>query len=706
MNKDLDKILGGLDDSQRAFVTAPPGNIRVLAPAGCGKTMSILHRCLALSHQKPDTRQRFLLIAFTVAAKDELLSRVNGDSTFDAIRDGIEISTLNSWGFRRVRSAAYNPKLLTSKEDFHFAMLNQLQPIWRKHEAVMAAIDSKKHIAPKKLLEVMDRFKSLGFDHVRHKSYHEFCTRLKALENEGLRLTLDEVLSELTRLTVLPTIIRHGDEIPTANTKLIYDNFYKFWLEATSTLQESSTFTMEDQKYYAYLDEQQKLEEGKYLTGAARYDHILVDEFQDINPLDLALIRAIANRNKATLTIVGDDDQAIFEWRGANPTYILEPDRFFGRKFETFTLSRNYRSPRNIVTRSQMLIENNTRRVPKHIEPVVQTEATIDVCRFQSLNEAIDKVITIVEGEIAQGTSPAKVAIIGRKRSQIIPYQVYFASKQIKFCAAEDLQVFLSNAFERLLNLLVIKANATMRRIKSSVIDDILELCGLVKRYPLSKTDRDALRRHLSQCQASTIGELVPALAGYRGPLKGSNTQGRMSIEMANSIREFLDAPTVSEALYVLSEHFEGLHIDLGKAEDDIFFADPPFEHLAEFAERYGDDFESFIGDIETAKNELVFIPPVEDDSAPSTGDLWSRPLHLMTALRAKGKEFDTVILLDVIDGIWPNRNAREPQHREAERRIFYVAFTRARHRVIMTLVDRVGSRIAVASPYISELGL
>ena len=81
-------------------------------------------------------------------------------------------------------------------------------------------------------------------------------------------------------------------------------------------------------------------------------------------------------------------------------------------------------------------------------------------------------------------------------------------------------------------------------------------------------------------------------------------------------------------------------------------------------------------------------------------------PLHLMTALRAKGKEFDTVILLDVNDGIWPNRNAQTPEQKEAERRVFYVAFTRAQKRVVMLVCSRVGTRAAIPSPFINELGL
>ncbi|MYI42189.1 MAG: hypothetical protein F4063_09835, partial [Chloroflexi bacterium] len=119
----------------------------------------------------------------------------------------------------------------------------------------------------------------------------------------------------------------------------------------------------------------------------------------------------------------------------------------------------------------------------------------------------------------------------------------------------------------------------------------------------------------------------------------------------------------------------------------------------AEYARQKEDDFASFVDDIEVAKDTLVYTPPFDDDV--SDENLFKRPIHLMTALRAKGKEFDKVVLLDVQDQIWPNRNARTQQQLEAERRVFYVAFTRAREQVTMLL-----HKGAVPSPYIQELGL
>lgn len=701
-------MLPTLDASQRQFCEAQVDNVRLLAPAGCGKTLSLLFRCGYLARKATSQRPRFLIVTFTVAAKQELASRLNEDKRFASFRDTVEITTLNSWGYRRIRTVASYPKLITDKNAYHFAMLNQLQPIWKKHERVRGAIENKSSTTPRKLMNLLDAFKSIGFDHVRHTNQEQFAERMKELKSQGLEPKIDEHLDELVRLGVVASKInRQGEEQAKTGEREVYSAFFRFWREATEHLIESATFTLEDQKYVAYLDERQKLEEERYLSGAARYDHVLVDEFQDINPLDLALLKAIVERNRASITIVGDDDQALFEWRGATPEYILDPGRFFEKKFSTFTLSKNYRSPKNIVERSQSLIAHNTRRVEKSIYPDRMEEATIEVRATRDLNEAMELVYTEAERSVERGQSPSRVAIIGRKRSQIIPYQVFFASKNVSFCAAEDLQVFLGGAFDRLLHLIMIKSDSDRRQMRTQVVDNLLELCNVVKRYPLNKGDREALRKHLNQSGASTVSVAVEALADYRGTLKGQNTDGKMSVGMADAIRRFLKAETVSDSLVEMGDSFQGLQLDLGKAEDDIFFADPPFFHLAEYAVRYGDDYMQFVEDIELAKDQLAYIPPFEDDARlASTDELWKRPLHLMTALRAKGKEFDTVILLDVNDEIWPNRNARTPAEREAERRVFYVAFTRARKRVLMFVSDHFRNREAVPSPFIEELGL
>ena len=697
-----------LDDSQSEFVHAPADNIRLLAPAGCGKTRCLLHRCRHLADLKPRRRTRFLVVTFTVAAKQELQSRLNENEQLAKLGDTVEITTLNSWGWRRVRNIAFSPKLISSNSDYHFTMLNQLQAVWQRHDQVKRAFEgTRKFRAPRPLMNVVDAFKSLGFDHVRHTTYSKFASHVTQLYRQHLGWRFQQQLDELTRFDVLtPGIAGLSAELPRNEVRRVYDVFFEFWREAAAHLISNATFTLEDQKYVACMDEMEKLAEHKALSGAAGYDHVFVDEFQDINPLDLTLIKTIVQRSSATLTIAGDDDQAIFEWRGATPEYILQPELYFGIPFTTYTLGVNYRSPANIVDHSQRLIVNNTRRVDKRVVSSGSSQAQIEIRKTKGLLDALEYVHSLVDRSVEQGSSPSRVAIIGRKRSQIIPYQVYFASKEMPFCAAEDLQLFLSGAFDRLLELLLIKTNVGVRQGTTKIVKDTLALCDLAKKFPLSKADKNSLRGYLQQSRPRSLLSAVDNLSGYRGKLKGSNKDGITSISIADEIRHFFDAETVADALGNLSR-FEGLQYDLGKAEDDIFYADPPFLHLAEYASSYGDDYDQFVDDIERAKAQLVYLPPFEEGaSGTGAADLWREPLHLMTALRAKGKQFSSVILLDVIDGIWPNKNAKTPMQREAERRVFYVAFTRARERVVLLLNEREGNANAVPSPYIEEMGL
>ncbi|MCY4024168.1 MAG: ATP-dependent helicase [Anaerolineaceae bacterium] len=684
-----------LDDSQKKFIQAPEGNIRLLAPAGCGKTLCLLYRCKFLAETSP-TRQRFLIVTFTRAARDELKSRINEDSEFASIRDRDQtvIATLNSWGLRRLRSVKHSVKTVKSNA-YKSTMDNLLQSVWinRDHERIEHAI--KKHYqAPKELMKMIDAFMSLGFDHRRQTSFSDFSRQWERLIGHGLGWWLEEQVGQLIQFEILEEV--SGTD-PVEMQREVFFAWYGFWCKAVQMLSDSATVTFEGQKYFAWQVERKNIEDGSFLSGAASYDHVFVDEFQDINPLDLALVRTIVERNRATLTITGDDDQAIYEWRGATPEYIVYPEEHFDAPFATITLGRNYRSPSNIVEMSQRLIANNRRRVPKQIAAHGTKKAEIEIKRVRNLSESLEFVHDLVDSSLAQGKSRSQIALVGRLKSQIIPYQILFASADIPFCAAEDLLIHLSDTYKNLQSLLDIKAGAYGRQSTRRVVEDILLLCGFVKRYKLSRKDEGSLSKFLQKSRPNSFLSGIDALAEYRGELKRvKNEDGRINIEMADAIRTLIDSERVSHALHALSDNFAGLRKDFFKAEDDIFFKDPPFLQLAEYAMRYDSDFDSFIYDISEARATL-YKAPYDDD----IDDLSKTPVHLMTAQRAKGKEFEKVVLLDVHDGVWPHKNAEGHKQQEAERRVFYVGFTRARKQISMLV-----NTSAPVSPYIDELGL
>jgi len=704
----------GIDESQREFCEAPPVNIRLLAPAGCGKTHSLLYRCKHLAESK-GSGSRFLIITFTRVARDEIKTRLHSDSDFGDIRDFVEVATLNSWGWRRVRAVHQHPRLITTSTDLYFAAKQQLQPIWSKYPNIEAAMTGRKaNSVAKSLLESIDQLKSLGFDHRVDKEVDHFQRSLLTLQSIGLAQRWNEVWQSIAQMGVLTSESlqlllgrNHSSSVSLeVASKRFFDEFFDFWCKATEFLVSQSTFSLEDQKYVAFLDEDEKVSRGSHLSGVAQIDHVLVDEFQDINPLDLNLISAIVKRNRSTLTIIGDDDQAIFEWRGATPHFILNPSSFLGDSFQTYTLARNYRCPRNIVEMSQSLIKHNANRVDKTVSAVLKENAEVSVRCVRGISDAMNEVQKLVSDAAGSG---GRTALISRKRSQIIPYQVFFASESMPFCAAEDLQVFLSETFERLLEILAIKSKYSLRQTVTQAVGETVNALSMVLRFPLRPPDALGIKAFLSESGPNRICDALTALESYDGTI-GRHSAKTLLLPAIEGAMKFFEAERVDAALHAISSDFSGMKQDYGKAEEDIFFLDPPFAQLVEFAGRYDCDFDRFIDDIDKAKRLLVRVPP-DDDDFLETSSLHARPIHLMTAPRAKGKEFDNIVLLDVNEGMWPIVHADTPEKIEAERRLFYVAMTRAKKKLVVLvnaqlICRNLGQATFVPSRFIAEAGL
>ena len=677
-----------LDRSQREFCESDARHLRLLAPAGCGKTHALLYRCLHLSKQKDN--ERFLLVTFTKAAESEALSRLATDPDVKPLHRLVTVSTLNAYGYRRLRNELQHPKLLTGN-DRYFAMKNQLQPVWRGDERLSDAI-TKRGNHGKRLMLVIDDLKALGFDHTTDTSLETFSARLDSLCEQGLWRRIEAQVDALTSCGIFDEDIDLGAK--RKGRKIFYDRFFAFWRKAVKRLHEESTFTFEDQKYWCWLDLRSPGLDGKAkkpVTGAARFAHVLVDEFQDINPLDLALIKTIADRHRASITIVGDDDQAIFEWRGATPEYILHPERYFGTKFQTVTLETNYRSPQNIVAHSQKLIQYNKRRVKKAISAAPgMGNAKIESIESGSIDERL-RLVTEIARDIRE---PGRVAVIGRVRSQLIPYEVFYASGGGSVKTATDLDVFAGEAFDHLVELLEIWERRDTRRGAARVLKDAIEVLGRVKKYSFNKGDKKNIQQHLRAFGAKTVADAVRGIASYSGP----KLSGRQPEYLADKAGQFIAAGNVADAVIALADGFDGLRYDFEKAEDQVWFTAPPLKQLADMAENESMSAEDLIERLEAAKSQMRHYQGFGDEGDEIEE---GRPLHLMTATRAKGKEFDTVILLDVNEERWPHKRARTEHEMEAERRLFYVAFTRAQKRVIF-----LSTKDAPMSRFVGELGL
>ena len=240
-----------LNDSQKDFCESKARCIRLLAPAGCGKTASLLYRCLHLLQRASNSKPRFLIVTFTKPATVELLNRLNGDPDFKDLRDRTTITTLNAYGWRRVRSTVASPRLLSTATDRHFALRNQLHPVWQRTKHVQDVVTQRGN-APRTLMQAMDDLKSMGFDHTVHTNLAKFSKHLDLLRSQDLGWRVEEQYETLAGIGILDD--RHLASDEAKRRRHFYERFFKFWRASTKRLLEESTFTFEDQKYWCYLD--------------------------------------------------------------------------------------------------------------------------------------------------------------------------------------------------------------------------------------------------------------------------------------------------------------------------------------------------------------------------------------------------------------------------------------------------------------------
>lgn len=677
-----------LDPTQRLFVNSPNENIRLLAPAGSGKTTTLLFRCRALLERNPDAR--ILLLTFTRVAAEEIRCRMHQYAEFASLRGHVDVSTLNAYGYRIVRGLYPKTRLGEMSTTWKtFAMGNYCREILLSSCAYgrLALDDKWIRKNSRTFIEFFDTLKTLAFDHSALWDERTLSDRVQKLRvyGEGPSSLFISAVDLLREKGLIDSRILNEQLQEVAN------KIMPLYTEVTDEMFAKGALTFEDQKYWSLRE----LCSDGTAMGSVRYAHIMVDEFQDVNPIDVEMVKALREKNDAGLTIVGDDDQTIFEWRGATPNYILNPGKYFSTQrhpleFGTCQLSVNYRSPKNIVDHARLLIEHNKDRVQKKTEARQQDEAQI----VHADGSSYFAVLKLILADVKR-SGYKSVAVITRKRSHLIPYQVMLSRLGHGYYAARDINVMLSDAFTDVIKLLEAHDKLSKAKWKFNA-DDAILLLNSIRTYKLGREKAETLRKLMCPHKYKTMMEFAKglctgdyeALFENRGFGYGDRMQGFMRTE------------DISATLRYMGENFNGLKKSFERAEDDIFFADPPIDELAAFGCEYKKAYAKFCKDLRLAQKNLKAIEESVGSSAEkAVQKASSEKLHLMTGLRTKGKEYDVVYILHSEADVWPNKLACKEGFTEGERRLFYVVMTRAKKKLCFVYDND-------PSEYLSEAGI
>ena len=405
---------------------------------------------------------------------------------------------------------------------------------------------------------------------------------------------------------------------------------------------------------------------------ASRYKHILVDEFQDTNDVQFELLRLLTNED-TSIYVVGDPDQTIYTWRGANQKIILDIDKIF-RPMETIILNENYRSTSKILEASNKLISKNVDRVKKDLftnnkggnDIIIRNlDTSISEANFigntileiKSKNPEVDyKNIAIL-----YRSSYLSLKIENALTTRGIPYKVYGG---LKFYARKEIKDALAY-FHLLLND---KDDVSFTRI-----------CNFPRRG-FGDKNLELARKEASDYKLGIL-EYFKKIENYTTNIKPS---------IVKSMKELVEkmeatATKLNVNLEAYSEVLDQFLKDIGfyKALEDGEDQDDRIENVHALI----DDVRTYLkNNPESNFEEYLQNIALMTSQDEITGD---NNVSLMTVHTAKGLEFDYVFVMGLNDGVFPNQraiNERDKDGLEEERRLAYVAFTRAKKQLYLTL--------------------
>ncbi|MEQ2442157.1 UvrD-helicase domain-containing protein [Pseudoflavonifractor sp. CLA-AP-H29] len=609
-------ILEGLNHAQREAVTSTEGFVRVIAGAGSGKTRALSRRFAYLVNELGILPGNILCVTFTNKSANEMRQRIHqltGDNDTGYINTfhGFCVSVL-----QEDSHAVQYPKsflvLDNSDIDAMLQIIYEERGLTLRDMTFAAARDM---IENYKLFRMPDYYKDM------------------------INLSLDTLKEKYLSAEKTGDIIFYG---------YLYQEKKCFGLDYNDLI-----------KFSLYIFQ----EHGDIkLKWQQRLEYIMIDEFQDIDQLQYQLMEVLCGYHQ-NLFIVGDPDQTIYTWRGADVKYLLEFDRRFPN-VKTIMMMENYRSTPEILAAANALIDKSKYRIRKNLIPTLPPGAPV-LCHLGETQDAEAKwMVGEMEQLHGQGVPYRDMTVlyrahyVSRSVEEVllqakIPYTIYSG---VQFFGRMEIKDALSY-----LRMMVYKDDLSFRRIAN------------VPKRNLGKRRMAFLEEYAAEHGKTLYQSLLDNL---EDPVfKGTKAQAFVSL--IETFAAGYEGRPISEVLSaILNESgYERMLRTEGSQER--------LDNLAELKQSVY-EYETTCGEETTLEHYLAHIALFSNSDAGDQGD----KVKLMTVHAAKGLEFPYVFLCGMNEGIFPSRKVRTLQGMEEERRLAFVALTRAEKGLYLSEAD------------------
>lgn len=620
--------LEGLNEPQTKAVLATTGPVLVLAGAGSGKTRVITHRIVHLIHEGV-APHNILAVTFTNKAAKEMRERVelliakfppSDRATLDSLPT---VTTFHALGVRLLRE--FHDVMGLRR---HFAIYDRSDTLRAMKLAIEKAQYNPKEFEPRKLLSRISKAKG---DNISPERFKETANSYP-----------DKVAAE---------VYGHYENIMKAEHAMDFDDLLVKTLEL--------------------LTNHQTIRE----TLVKRYQYIHVDEYQDTNRVQFEIARLLSGAVH-NICVVGDIDQNIYSWRGADIKNVLQFEKFFPNT-RTILLEENYRSTKNIIGASNDVISKNRNRVEKNVFTSNDTGEKITLYAAMSGGEEAEYIARTAKKLVEDGLSPSSIAVLYRTNFQSRALEEAFLNYGV------DYQLLGTKFYER------------------KEVKDVVSYL----RLSLNPGNTGDIARVINE-PARGIGKvtMLKVIEGKRSELTGAALEkvarfDEMMSDIANEARtkklsstlKFIIARTGMETEFKK----QGTDEDLSRLEN--------LRELVTLATRF-DDLSP-----EEAVEAFIENAALQSDQDELADKSVHDAIRLMTVHSAKGLEFPYVFICGLEEGLFPHERLDDTGiDHEEERRLFYVALTRAGHKLYLTYAHMrtiYGSqRINVPSSFLNDI--